>query len=144
MKNKRIYVLIAETDNWFKNRLIDVLHKAEEEMEGVSLHITEANSLAEIGDVLKENTPHIALIEHTYFVKKPDVKQIATLLEGSKKKCEVVMLISHEINQKIYNAIENINNFRSLQLSGHLLKENYSRDLIKMLLKFLIKRVFIN
>lgn len=140
MKKEVLHILVAETDEWFRNKLREVFQELQYELTSITFKLTEVSDITEIKAALKKRTHDFALIEHHFFSNNTQVKQMVAIIEKQGKRCRFVMLISYGIHKNIAKVLDNINRNPTFDLVGHLLKENYPKDLIRVLLKFFMNK----
>ncbi|MGZ3903503.1 MAG: hypothetical protein ACXVC6_07405 [Bacteroidia bacterium] len=140
MKTNSTYtILIAETDPLFRRKLIGVLQELNDEHFEVNFDIIEVYSLEELKVVISSSATGLAFIDHFYFLHYE--KEMATLFNEKENKSLLVMLISDLGNEEIYDLLEPISKYKALSVIGHILKEDYSKDLIKVLTGVFLKKL---
>lgn len=140
MKSTSTYtILIAETDANFRKKLVGVLNELNQEHFEVNFNIVEVYSFEELKIVISSASTSLAFIDYFYFVHYE--KEMAALFNEKENKSLLVMLISDLENKNIYNLLEPISKYKALSIIGHIIKEDYPKDLIKVLTGVFLKKL---
>ncbi|MGZ3862220.1 MAG: hypothetical protein ACXVPN_11900 [Bacteroidia bacterium] len=140
MKGSTYTILIAETDGNFRRKLVGVLNELSAESFEVGFDIIEVYSLEELKIVISSTPTGLAFIDHFYFVHHE--KEMAGIFNEETNQSLLVMLISGLKNEEIDNLLEPVSKYKALSVIGHILKEEYPRDLIKVLTGVFLKKLF--
>lgn len=139
MKSGTYTILIAETDANFRRKLVGVLNELNTENFETNFDILEVYSFEELKIVLSSASPDLFFIDYFYFVRYE--KEMAAIFNEETNKSLLVMLISDLEKEGIYDLLEPIGKYKALSVIGHIIKEDYSRDLIKVLTTVFLKKL---
>jgi len=133
-------ILIAETDLAFRRKLIGVLNELNAESFEANFDIIDVYSLEELKLVMSSTAPDLAFIDYFYFLKHE--KEMADIFGDQENKSLLVMLIAGLENEEIDTLLEPVSKYKALSVIGHILKEDYPRDLIKVLTNVFLKKLY--
>jgi len=139
MDNKTLNILIAETNDRFRNKMREVFYGLEAENSSVKFNMLCPASIEETKSVVYNDQIDLAFVDYSYCLEND--RKIANAFNKTLQDAHLVMLIPDEGSNEIYDMIETMDKRKSSYLSGHILKDNYSRDLIKVLVKVFIRKL---
>ena len=139
MKDRSICILIAEPDLAFRRKLKNIFNSIEATSPGIKFTMTEPDSVEEIEKAYRVKLPDIIFMDSLYLLERSG--RIMKMFKGKRTKDQLIMLISDDGAAKIKELISSLEKKRPLYLNGHILKENFSRELITVLVRFFIKKI---
>jgi len=139
MKNHAVCILIAEPDLAFRRKLKSIFNNIESATPGVKFAMVEPDSTEEIERAYRIKQPDIIFMDSVYLLDKAG--RILKMLKGGKTKNQLIMLISDDGGSKIKELLSSLEKNKPLYLNGHLLKENFSRELITVLVRFFVRKI---
>lgn len=139
MKSKQLHIAIIESDTRFRVKLEEILRSLEMEMPDYSFAIMKAGMPDEVNVIFDSMPVELAFIDPTFF-EGEGKKKLDEVFKKLHVKCQVVLLIPGNISDRIYEIMEETDAYEYVYLDGHILKENYSPDLVRVLTKVFIKK----
>ncbi|HXB39684.1 MAG TPA: hypothetical protein VNZ49_04030 [Bacteroidia bacterium] len=139
MGGKTLNILIADTDDLFRNKLKEILYEVEIHNTFYNFNVMCPASVEEIKLVFESDKIDLAFIDSAFFTEKDKAK-----VDEFKKinmNCHLVMLIPDEASNSVYEIIEHMGKQKSYQLSGHILKDNYSREMVRVMVEIFINKL---
>lgn len=133
MRKEPYCVYIAEPDNIFRRRLKKLFTTVEP---GIRFTFQEPQTEKEIEAVYRATRPDIVFIDAMYLVDGSD--RIRRMLKQKKHKYQLIVIISDHQGHKVKELIEDIDEEAHPYLCGSVPKDNFSRELISVLLSFFI------
>lgn len=138
MNNNHFSVLIAEPDQTFRQKLKNILNTVAATTPGIRFSISEPEKPEDIERTFKTRNPDMVFLDSEYLLEKSG--RIVQMFRGRKTKYQLVMLISDDGSAKIKEVLQGLEKEKSLHLNGHILKDNFSRELITVLIRFFIRK----
>jgi hypothetical protein len=139
MGDKTLNILIADTDDQFRHRLKEILYEVGLHNTFYTFNIICPVSIEEMKLVFESNKIALAFIDCSFFTEKDKAK--ADEFKRINMNCDLVMLIPDEGSNSVYEVIERMGKQKSYHLSGHILKDNYSRELVKVMVEIFLNKL---
>lgn len=138
MNNNHFSVLIAEPDQAFRQKLKNILSNIAATAPATRFSISEPEMPEEIERTYKTRNPDMVFLDSEYLLEKSG--RIMQMFRGKKTKRQLVMLISDDGSARIKEVLQGLEKEKALYLNGHILKDNFSRELITVLIRFFIRK----
>jgi len=138
MKKHLFCILIAEPDHAFRRKLRNTFATVQASLPAVKFNFIEPDSHDEIVSDMRSRQPDMVFINTEYLLEKNG--RIINHIKSRKKKLQFIMLISDNGGNKIKQLIEGLEKERPLYLSGHINKDNFSFELLAILIRFFVRR----
>ncbi len=139
MKDAKIYrILVADTDSDFMKRLCDVLNKISKQYDDIQLRVLPAYQSEHIKPYC-EYTFNLAFIDYSLIID--DKNMLISSLHNNNPECLLVLLIDDKGGLQINKIVKKLEQQGQPFFGEHLLKDNYSVDLLTILCRGFIERI---
>lgn len=133
MRNVPYCVYIAEPDHIFRKKLKKFFATVEP---GIKFNFQEPETKEEIEAVYRLTKPDIVFIDAVYLVDGAD--RIRKMLKTKKNKYQLIVIISDHEGRKVKDLVREIDHEARPYLCGSVPKDNFSQELISVLISFFI------
>ncbi len=139
MKDAKIYrILVADMDTDFMRRLCDVLNKISEQYDDVQLRVIPTYQSNHKKPYCEHNF-NLAFIDYSIIID--DKNMLISNLHNNNPECLLVLLIDDKGGLQINKLVKKLEQQGQPFFGEHLLKDNYSIDLLTILCKGFIERI---
>jgi hypothetical protein len=138
MKKHLFCILIGEPDNAFRKKLRNTFTQVQVSLPAVKFNFIEADNVARMVRELRTKEPDMLFLNADYLSDDP--QRILRLLKPRKRKHQLIMLIADEHTRKVKELATRLEGGRTAYLSGHIYKDNFSFDLLAVLIRFFVRR----
>lgn len=139
MKDTKTYrILVADMDTDFMKRLCDVLNKISGQYDDVQLRVIPAYQSKHIKPYCEHNFK-LAFIDYSIIID--DKNMLISNLHNNNPECLLVLLIDDKGGLQINELVKKLEQQGQPFFGEHLLKDNYSIDLLTILCKGFIERI---
>jgi hypothetical protein len=133
-QDNKYRILVVDSDERFLERITSILNQITKDYEEISVFPRkESNNI----DDLKANRFDIAFLDENVFTNK----SLLSKLYHSNPNCFMVLLISNEGGQRIKDIIKNFKNHSSEFMGAHLLKDNYSDNILHIFSRMFLDNI---
>jgi hypothetical protein len=139
MKSKELHIAIIDSDTRFRVKLEEMLRSLEMETPEYNFTIMKAGLPEEIKIIFDSMPVELAFIDPAFFDGNGK-KKLDEIFRKLQMRCQVVLLVPEMISDHIYEIMEEVDQYEHVYLEGHILKENYTPDLVRVLAKVFVKK----
>ncbi len=137
-KDKIYRILVADSDQSFSKKIINILAKKLNSCNNVKFEQLTANNIEKIG---KTNDIELAFIDCKYFIND-DILLLSNLFMYNPN-CFVVLLMSNLEAKDLKQILNTFKKHNQHFLGEHILKDNYSDEVLAIFCRAFIDRVIL-
>ncbi len=135
-KNYRI--LVADSDLKFQRQLSRILRNIIDNYEHTNIELFAETDVQEINKKVKSKLD-LVFLDADFFINDDDVL-LSNLFKNSPN-CIIVLLTSDKVGKNIIKVIDTFKRHNQLYFGEHLLKDNYSDDIISFFCRGYVDRI---
>ncbi len=135
---KKYRILVADSDLKFKRQLSRILKNILDSYEHTNIELFAETNVKEINEQLKSKLD-LVFLDADFFINNDDVS-LSNLFKNSPN-CIIVLLTSDKVGKNIMNVIDTFKRHNQLYFGEHLLKDNYSDDIISFFCRGYVDRI---
>lgn len=139
MKKHLFCIIIGEPDNTFRRKLKSTFNIVQQGLPAVKFNFIEPETTLQLLREVRSKDPDMLFINADYLVD--DVEKVMQALAHKRKRHQLVMLIAeNDASRTVKDLTAKLEGGRTRYLSGHINKDNFSFDLLAVLIRFFVRR----
>lgn len=138
MKKHLFCIMIGEPDHAFRKKLKSTFTGVQASLPAVKFSFIEPENAKQFIRQLRTKQPDMVFLNADYLVDDPDT--VLRVLKARRRRHQLVMLIADEPERKLKALAARLETGRGAYLSGHIYKDNFSFDLLAILIRFFVRR----
>ncbi|MEX1192271.1 MAG: hypothetical protein WEA99_09875 [Brumimicrobium sp.] len=133
-QDNKYRILVVDSDEEFLERITSILNEITKNYEEIA--VFPRNESKNIDDLIGDKVD-IAFLDENVFTNK----RLLSKIYRSNPNCFMVILISNEGGQRIKEIIKNFKNHSSTFMGAHLLKDNYSDNILHIFSRMFLDNI---
>lgn len=138
MKKHLFCIMIGEPDQAFRKKLKNTFTGVQASLPAVKFNFVEAENARDLVRQLRSKEPDMIFLNTDYLVENPQL--VLRALRTRRRRHQLIMLIADEPERKLKALATKLEKGRGAYLSGHIYKDNFSFDLLAILIRFFVRR----
>ena len=135
---KKYRILVADSDLKFQRQLSRILRNIIDNYENTNIELFAETDVQEINKKVKSKLD-LVFLDADFFINDDDVL-LSNLFKNSPN-CIIVLLTSDKVGKNIIKVIDTFKRHNQLYFGEHLLKDNYSDDIISFFCRGYVDRI---
>lgn len=136
--HKKYRILVADSDLNFQLQLSRILKNILDKYEHTNIELFTETDVQEINEQVK-NKLDLVFLDAEFFINDDDVL-LSNLFKNSPN-CIIVLLTSDKVGKNIMKVIDTFKKYNQLYFGEHLLKDNYSDEIISFFCRGYVDRI---
>lgn len=136
--HKKYRILVADSDLNFQRQLSRILKNILDKYEHTNIELFTETDVQEINEQVK-NKLDLVFLDAEFFINDDDVL-LSNLFKNSPN-CIIVLLTSDKVGKNIMKVIDTFKKYNQLYFGEHLLKDNYSDEIISFFCRGYVDRI---
>lgn len=138
MKKHLFCIMIGEPDNAFRKKLKSTFTGVQASLPAVKFTFVEPATAAQLVRHLRTKQADMLFLNADYLVDDPE--GLLRALKARRRRHQLIMLIADEPGPKLKALAARLEKGRGAYLSGQIYKDNFSFDLLAILIRFFVRR----
>jgi DNA-binding NtrC family response regulator len=136
--HKKYRILVADSDLKFQRQLSRILNNVVDDYENATIELITETNVQKINEQVKSKLD-LVFLDAAFFINNDDVL-LSNLFKNSPN-CIIVLLTSDKVGKNIMKVIDTFKRHNQLYFGEHLLKDNYSDDIISFFCRGYVDRI---
>lgn len=135
---KKYRILVADSDLKFQRQLSRILRNIIDNYEHTNIELFAETDVQEINEQVKSKLD-LVFLDADFFINDDGIL-LSNLFKNSPN-CIIVLLTSEKVGKNIMKVIDTFKRHNQLYFGEHLLKDNYSDDIISFFCRGYVDRI---
>ncbi|MCW8897826.1 MAG: hypothetical protein OQJ96_09510 [Flavobacteriales bacterium] len=136
--HEKYRILVADSDLKFQRQLSRILNNVVDDYENATIELITETNVQKINEQVKSKLD-LVFLDAAFFINNDDVL-LSNLFKNSPN-CIIVLLTSDKVGKNIIKVIDTFKRHNQLYFGEHLLKDNYSDDIISFFCRGYVDRI---